>query len=174
MTPSPFSITSEEIDAWTFSAASQLPTISPDVSPLALLRALVSQESSYGSLALPRHESAFCPNTHLRPWALTHPVALRRHRVWGCLACSSFGPLQVTYHTAADANLCDDPRLLLAPSAAFRIAVSVLSAKIKAQVPTSVAAVADLWNSGDWRDRLEPSDYIASVSFHYAEQLARI
>jgi len=161
-------VSNSDLDQWTADAALHMPEIT-GVNRIALLRALCSQESSYGKLANPRHEISWCPLSR----TVSH-VAKSRHEVWGCLSCMSYGVLQGLYHSIADAYIESNPARLIDQRVAFNSAIALLIHKIKAQNLTTVSSIADAWNSGSAHDVIVPSSYITSVNVYYSQELNRV
>lgn len=170
---SPLTVTATDLDQWTLDAATVIP-LTQGINWTAMIRAICTQESTYGAHPIPRHEARWCPITMPLNWDIAHPLAITRHRLWGCLACCAYGPMQALYHSLADYGLADDPRPLLDPHTAFIRSTTLLIRKVLKQRPRTVEAVADLWNSGDWRDSIHPTTYIANIQDHYLSELARL
>jgi len=162
-----------DLDSWTLEAAPSIPS-SALVNPLAMLRALCRQESSYGANPVPRHEAIWCPNEHDKQWRDMHKVATARHRDWGCLACCSYGVMQPFYHTLVDHGILLDPTPLLDQRIAFDKAVALLIKKILKQRPQSIFGIGDMWNSGSCNDLIHPTNYMNSLEHHYNEELKRL
>lgn len=127
------------------------------VDAIKLLWGIAGKESSFGANCVPRHEAAYCFKGRY--------YDKKTDIEWGCASHSSYGPWQVMHANMPGA----DPVLLMTDAAycAVRM-VGAMNRMLKAQAPTGLAEIADMWNSGNWKDANVPIDYIAAVKGFYA------
>lgn len=156
-------INSKDLDSWIDEAIPFIPRIGT-VNIKSLLKAICWQESSYGKRPIPRHENNWCPNQKI-----VSSTAKYRHSIYGCLACCSYGPMQVLYHSLADLAIVADPVVLIDQKTCFNKSIAFLIRKLLRDHPTTVSAVADIWNSGNNHDTIVPLGYINSVEKFYLQ-----
>jgi hypothetical protein len=142
-------------------------TLPPGIDGAALLQAFAWVESSGGINAVARHEDAFCPNQR-GTYAVgpTSGMVRGRHSMWGCLACCSYGPWQVLYHTAADLGFVGSPTLLSDPAVNVVWAVTLLNRIVK-RGAADVRDIADAYNSGTHRDANRVPEYTTKLGARY-------
>jgi len=131
-----------------------------------LLWALSGNESNFGRICPPRHENSYHYGSRLyRRSKLLRDLT----KEWGCLAHCSFGPWQVMLINVvrfSPLEMLDDPEK------AIQAAVSHLNNAIfRPQKPKTLAQIADSYNSGNFRDKLVPADYIARLKRNYKKPL---
>ena len=131
----------------------------PDgVDGVKLLWAICGKETSYGQNCVPRHEKAYCLGGRYYQKA--------SDQEWGCASHMSYGPWQVMH---ANTPTADPVKLLTSPTICADFMVMAMNRMLKAQQPPTLEAIADMWNSGNWRDAAVPVDYISWVVKAYAE-----
>lgn len=130
-----------------------------DLDGARLLWALAGNESSFGVESNPRHEAAYCHGGKYFDAART--------KAWGCLAHCSFGAWQVMYANFVPAISPLD--ILQQPELVAGACVQLIQNRITgAEKATTIEEIADAYNSGDWRDKNVPEQYIADVVKNYA------
>ncbi len=154
------------------------------VNGVRMLKALAVVESSFGLNNIPRHEDSWCRNmsglrvvrvmtngsftTIQRGAANVNAIVRQRHEKWGCAACCSWSPWQIHYQTAADRGFGSAPWMLMDAEIALDFVSLELNRIIAGPSPSeTVEQIADAWNSGNYRDRIVPADYIAKVRAAY-------
>jgi len=123
--------------------------VPPGIDPVKLLWALAGNESSFGANAVPRHEQGYCRSGR-------YATALVEHRKrWGCWACCSYGPFQLTYLNAVTYYQAD-----IAPTSLDTYGVIALQATLEflkkyvleSRKAQTLEQIADTYNSGNWQD----------------------
>ncbi len=95
-------------------------------------------------------------------------VATTRWTRWGVWSSASYGPWQILYHVAADLGYDGHPCDLLHQSEPW---VRKLLQRIARSGARTIAEIADSWNSGNFRDKNVPAEYITKVQRAYEEAL---
>lgn len=152
----------------------------PDgINETALLGAIMDVESSGGVNNCPRFERAYMPaGFRCTVQGLNivgtgrnyNELVKSRWSVWGLASSASYSPWQILYHTAADAGYGGAPWLLWDPAIAIEWVKRSLQFKINRQKLTTVAEIADAWNSGSARDTFIPQEYVDHVLAAYAKR----
>ena len=99
------------------------------------------------------------------------------------LASCSYGPWQILFIAAYEVGFRGDPWELIQPSISAMAVVDLLNKRCfnvwhdaptpELEAPASTPnQVADMWNSGSWRDRFIPGNYVGTFIDGYAEALA--
>ncbi len=93
--------------------------------------------------------------------------------MWGCLAHMSFGPWQIMY---ANMNPGIGPMELLTRPELTALAVTFLIQNriVRAEKAQTLEELADAYNSGDWRDKNVPEQYIADLVSNYKVPLGAL
>lgn len=131
----------------------------PGVVGMRLLQALAEVESSYGTNANSRHESAYC-----RGGRYYDPLTTK---AYGCAAHCSYGIWQVMFPTAINkTGVRFEPRELENPETNLYVACVVVN-DIVDQGASTIEQIADAYNSGSFRDQLVPQAYIGKVKETY-------
>lgn len=145
-----------------------------DIDGARLLWAISGCESSFGANCAPRHEEAYCTGGYSRNpevIALTAQYGHAAHCSFGpwqtlLINVESFGPgdvlLMASDVAPEEMNDCD--------SAAQRAAIFINHNILRREGARTVGEIADAYNSGDWRDRLVPVQYIADCDRYYASE----
>jgi hypothetical protein len=131
-----------------------------------LLLAIAGRESSFGRNITPRHEPAY--DVDGRYWHdnrdLRAAVAL-----YGPLAASSFGLLQIM---ACNARGFTPRQLAESVEDAMRASVDRLNYYVIGhQKAATLEQICDAWNTGNYKDKNVPEEYIAEVKKHYASEV---
>jgi hypothetical protein len=149
--------------------------LTPDVDGDKLLRAIAAVETSGGKNNWPRLETAWIPKGlaftvqgHLVTGTGTSmsPIASLRWQKWGLESAASWGWWQILYHTAADLGFTGAPHELFDPSVS-ELWVWKRLKSIAYKGGTTVEQFADAWNSGNFKDTIIPTQYIANVKGFY-------
>lgn len=139
-----------------------------------LFWAIAGCESSFGANCAPRHEPAYCTGQYSKS-----PQVRALTTQFGHAAHCSFGPWQtllvnVERFGPGDVLLADDevtPDDMIDCDIAARRAVDFMNQNIfRREHASTVAEIADAYNSGDWRDRIVPQQYIADCQRYYNDQ----
>lgn len=153
----------------------------PTVDLERLLIALAMQESANGLNNCPRFEPSYMPKG--LPFTIQGrvvvgtgrnftAVAKPRWDKWGLASSASYSRWQILYHTAADMGHLGPPWELWNDETARRWVVARLNQIAAGPAIETVENFADAWNSGSYRDRYEPTEYMREVRAHY-DSLAR-
>lgn len=130
-----------------------------------LLWALAGNESSYGRNCAPRHEQAYCTGEYSH---VQDVVVLTRQ--YGHAAHCSFGPWQLLLVNAAGASPDD---LRTARGAAMATAGFLNRRILHGEGAKTIEEIADAYNSGTWRDRYVPEQYVADCVRRYRAGFGR-
>lgn len=130
-----------------------------------MLLALAGRESSFGHNITPRYEPAYDIGG---PYGnSSSQVALLEK--YGRLAASSFGLLQLM---ACNARGFTPIQLATNVEDAMRASVDRLNYYVIGhQKADTLEKICDAWNTGNFKDRNIPVDYIAEVKKHYAGEV---
>lgn len=93
-------------------------------------------------------------------------VCSPRFNKWGEWSAASYGPWQILYHSAADMGFSGHPMLLMTDSEYW---VDKMLKRILNQNPSSIAQIADAWNTGNFRDLIRNDRYEQDVVEAYRE-----
>jgi len=149
--------------------------LTPNVDADKLLRAIAAVETSGGKNNWPRVEAAWVPKGlaftvqgHIVTGTGTamSPIASLRWAKWGLGSAASWGWWQILYHTAADLGHTGAPHELFDPGVS-EIWVYKRLKQIAGKGATTVEQFADAWNSGNFKDAIIPTKYIADVKAFY-------
>jgi hypothetical protein len=128
-----------------------------DIDGIRLLWAISGCESSFGQNCPPRHEAAFDVGGRYCATALVAK--------YGPLGASSFGPWQIMLVNCSQPAGPDD---FEDADFAARQTINFINSRIMLhEKATTVAQVADAYNSGDWRDGNVPQRYIDQCQGYY-------
>lgn len=137
-----------------------------------VLWAISGCESSFGEDCAPRHEESYCVGRYshnAEVKALTAQYGHAAHASFGpwqtlLINVERFGPgsvlLKATEVTPEEMIDCDN--------AAWRAADFINRNILRREGARTLAEIADAYNSGDWRDRIVPKQYIADCEKFYA------
>ncbi|HVJ09286.1 MAG TPA: hypothetical protein VM554_12970 [Acidisarcina sp.] len=125
-----------------------------------LLWALSGCESSFGANCTPRHEQAYCTGRYSQ-----NPRVVELTREFGHDAHCSFGPWQILLVNCSPFTTPED--FVRLGRCAMETASFLNTRILRGQHAPTVEAIADAYNSGDWRDRLVPDRYIADCRRYY-------
>lgn len=131
-----------------------------------LLWAMSGRESMFGHDLGPRHEPAYDIGGSLyrQSEELQQGIAL-----YGRDFACSYGPLQIM---AVNAKGCTPRELGSDPDLAMGAAVARLRIHVLgAQGARTIGDICDCWNTGNDKDRLVPTDYIAYVRHLYITEV---
>jgi hypothetical protein len=124
-----------------------------------LLWAIAGKESSFGANCTPRHESAYCTGKYSR-------ALITETQKYGHSAHCSFSPWQLLY---ANTPRHKSPDLTFASiDDGAAAVVTFLNYEILGrQRATTIEDIADAYNTGNFRDAIIPSAYVAAVVSNY-------
>ena len=133
-----------------------------------LLWALSGNESLFGYLTRPRHESSYCVKDKGR-----YSQSMREiFAEFGCWACCSYGPLQVMFVNSR-LKFPYTPMDLIDPDVAFDAAVTFLTKRVLPGAK-SLDDIGDAYNSGNYRDSNIPYEYISRLRSNYLRPMPPI
>jgi len=129
----------------------------PDIDPVRFLKALATVETSYGQNCVPRYEKSY-------DWGGKNADTnlLSQYGDW---AACSYGPFQVMFPNCARMLPGIDPvAMQLAPESGLLCAVHFINLEIIGrQKATTLEAIADAYNSGNWHDSFVPTQYVGKL-----------
>lgn len=133
----------------------------PDIDGMKLLRAIATVESKYGQWNVARHEMSYHYGGKYEDKGSS--------KEYGCISHCSLGPWQIMYPNARKMYQWVTPRELEeSPFVALICTVAWINTIIiKQQGAKTIEAIADAYNSGNWRDSIIPSNYIGKVKKVY-------
>lgn len=128
--------------------------------PYAVLVAIATVESSFGSNNISRYEKAYSPSG-----AYYNPDQKERHLKWGADACCSYSSFQIMYPTACelgfDSSPYDrNPQILSCDEVAIFYVIEYIKNRCIAKGADTLEKLFDSYNSGTWRDNNIPINYM--------------
>ena len=133
-----------------------------------LLATIAAVESGSGINNFPRLEKSFLPEgaRHTAQGRIVIGTGryvtaelLEKYRQYGPAVACSFSPWQIMYATALQEGFSGAPWDLWNPTVAEPVVRKHLR-RILASGADTPEKVADAWNSGSWKDKFRPTDYI--------------
>lgn len=146
-----------------------------DLDGTALLAAIAFVESSGGKNNYPNFEPYWAPEGKVftiegklqrSRHPLSNKLVAKRFEEYGMASACSFSSWQILYHTAADLGYRRAPWLLWEDAIAILWVIRRLNA-IAGHGAETIEHFADAWNSGTFRDRIIPKEYIEKVTDVY-------
>jgi hypothetical protein len=125
-----------------------------------ILWALSGNESSFGANLDPRHEDIYCTGKYSK-----NPDIVRLTAKFGHAAHSSWGPWQIMLSNCSPDTSPQDMASL--DRSALETVTFINRRIFKYEKAATLEAIADAYNSGDWRDRIVPEKYIADFLHYY-------
>ena len=149
------------------------------INPRAILAAITYSETSWGR----RYKAALFEPAYYRGGKFYRDHVKGLVAEYESLAACSWGPWQILFVAARETGFNGDPWDLVDPGTSAAAVVTLLNRRCfntwaTAPTPELVAPastpeqVFDMWNSGSWRDRFVPGDYVKAQMEGYAEALA--
>mgnify|MGYP001563777809 CR=1 FL=1 len=133
------------------------------INPVALLKALARQESTYGANAKPRREKGYLPGGKY-----FNADQATRYAKYGKDAGSSWGSFQILYPTAVELGFTGVPLQLGDDRVGIGFVMELLNRRIlKRDKAQTIEQIADGYNSGTHRDKSIPNQYITELRGHY-------
>ena len=150
-------------------------SLNTNLNNTALLAAIAYVESSGGRNNYPNFEPYWAPEgksftiegkiqTSRHP--LSNKIVVERFDKWAMASACSFSSWQILYHTAADLGYRRAPWFLWDDTIAILWVVKRLNVLVKHGAET-IEQFADAWNSGSFKDKIVPKEYIDKVSNIY-------
>jgi hypothetical protein len=141
--------------------AKMLQPMMPWADAAKLLKAIAMVESSFGLIAVPKHEKAY-------DWGGTY----FRKDLWfkhGSLVAMSYSSFQIMYGVAVELGFDENrhPCELNDDEVAIYFVVDLIRKRILARGAQTLQQVADAYNSGSFKDGIIPSIYIAKFMDAY-------
>ena len=137
----------------------------PGLDGAQMLWAFAGRESSFGLRCVFLHEKAYC---YGGKYYAADKVLRDLTDSWGCWSHASYGPWQILFANAYRLDPMIDPiHLMTDASACVKITVAQFNRIIDSQKPPGLREIADAWNSGNWRDGLQPTEYMDAVETFY-------
>lgn len=134
----------------------------PDVDGPQLMWALAGNESSFGANCTPRFEKSYFSGRYSKEPPMPHLISL-----FGEAAACSYGPWQVM--------LCNcygyKPEEFSDLEKCAEAFIAFLNRQLERQKPVTLKEVFDMYNSGNWRDSIVPTDYIAKGVKNYQAEM---
>ena len=148
-----------------------------DLDGTALLASIAFVESSGGKNNYPNFEPYWAPEGKVftiegklqrSRHPLSNKLVVERFNEYGMASACSFSSWQILYHTAADLGFKKAPWLLWEDAIAILWVIKRLNVLVGHGAET-IEHFADAWNSGSFRDRIIPKEYIEKVSDVYTK-----
>lgn len=124
-----------------------------------LMWAISGNESSFGKNCTPRHEPGYCTGRYSK-----NAQMIELTRMFGCDAHKSYGPWQVMFVNCLGYKP-EEFRQLDACAHAF---LGYFNRTVDHQKPQTIEQIGDMFNSGNFKDKIVPAKYIADLKAHYA------
>ena len=145
----------------------------------AVLAAITWPETTWGE----RFKAGLFEPAYYRGGKFYHRHVITLVHTYESLAACSYSAWQILFVAAYETGFRGDPWDLIDPAVGCPAVVALLNKRCfnvweNAPDPklippaSSIVQVGDLWNSGSWRDRFVPGDYVKSIEEGYAEALA--
>ena len=150
-----------------------IPAVGSTMRHADLLTAIAHAESSFGIHGgRLRTEPAYLPASRLP--GTKDGFLFRRHvrdlfGLYGDAACGSWSSWQIMYPTAWELGFRGAPWGLADDAEAIKWVVKFLNVRAFGRGAETVRQVADAYNSGDHRDRFQPTAYMDEVEHYYEE-----
>lgn len=129
--------------------------------PKRLLTAIAVVESGYGTYNVPKYEKAYDLGGRYGNKA--------EWLKWGALAACSYSSFQIMYAVAREMGYQGSPIGLCHDDVALPYVIKLLQRRILDRGASTLADVADAYNSGNFRDSVVPTAYIAKFLAAYNE-----
>jgi len=141
-----------------------------EVVPERLLWAIAFIESAGGALNVPKHEPAYAPGGFYYKRKTEGGARVRTlWNRWGDWAACSYSSFQILFVVAVELGFLGSPIDLWHDEEAIVWVVNLLNERIIEKKPESLEQIADAYNSGSFRDRHVPHEYIAKFIRAYDE-----
>jgi len=143
-----------------------------------LIQAIAVVETNDGLNSYPRFESGYAPKGFAATiqgrivrgtGACFNSIVAERWKEWGMASACSFSKWQILAHTAMDLGFAEAPWLLWSDEVALPFVIKRLTVIRDRYHALTVADFADSWNSGTFRDKIIPQQYIDSVLDAYGK-----
>lgn len=135
----------------------------------AILWAIAGNETLFGCYRkFVRQEAAFLPDGKFYK---NSDVLQNEYKKYGVLASSSIGTWQIMYISAYEIGYRLHPIFLQVNSIAVEWVVSFINKRILSRGATIIDEIFDAYNSGSFKDKFIPAQYIGKGKFHYTEYL---
>lgn len=133
-----------------------------------MLWAISGNESSFGrEREHVRAEPAYSPGGR---YYLQSPDLQAYYKRFGVLACASFGSFQIMSVTAKELGFAGNPAELMNDETCAKWMATLITERfVKHQGATKLYEILDAYNSGSWRDKMVPAQYIRTGVFHYEQ-----
>lgn len=127
------------------------------------LKALATVESSYGIYNIPRHEKAYdLGGIYSKSYK---PLLIK----YGAMAACSWSSFQIMYPVAYELGFQGDPIELQNDELAIMWVMEYIRKRILDKGCSRLQDFADAYNSGTFRDKLIPEDYITKFMKAYLD-----
>lgn len=145
----------------------------------AVLAAITYPETNWGR----RYKAALFEQAYYRGGKFYKDHVKTLVQEYESLAACSWGPWQILFVAARETGYQGDPWGLVDPATSCAAVVTLLNKRCfntwaaapdpaLVEPAATIAQVGDMWNSGSWRDRFVPGEYVATITEGYAESLA--
>ena len=127
------------------------------IDPVALLKAIAMRESTYGINKNPRFEKSYYKggSIYKNSKNLQEKVEL-----YGQAASCSYSSFQIMYITANEMGFKGKPEDLNDDTIAIEYVIKMINKRILVKKPSSIRDIFDAYNSGNFKDKNIPFDYI--------------
>lgn len=128
-----------------------------EIDSVALLKAIAMRESTYSSNNKPRFEAAFFKGGYY----YKHSENLQNKvNLYGQLASCSYSSFQIMYITANELGFNGKPNELNNDEIAIEYVIKLINKRIINKNPKDIRDIFDAYNSGNFKDKNIPFDYI--------------
>jgi hypothetical protein len=135
----------------------------PTLCGISPLQALALKESNYGSNNIPRYETSYGPGGPY--YNVTHVQQL--YKKYGKDACCSYSSFQIMFITAWELGYQNSPDKLTQDEIAIEFVIKMINQRIMKYGPISLDQIFDAYNSGSFKDKYIPKEYISEAKHYY-------
>jgi len=128
-----------------------------------LLQTIATKESDYGHNNVPRYEPAYGPGGIY--FKANHVKNL--YEKYGKDACCSYSSFQIMFITAFELGYRESPKALANDSIAIHWAIKYIQNRILKFNPLNLEQIFDAYNSGNFKDKNIPKEYISDCLGYY-------
>jgi len=136
--------------------------------PQCILWALYHCEKYNSRNRVPRFEKAYAPSGY---YYTRSPEVRKEYEIWGRDAACSYSNFQILYITACELGYDGPPLALDRDSIAIPFVTWLLNIRIFKKGAKTPEEVADAYNSGSYKDAIEPLAYEAKFRRRYDQCL---
>jgi hypothetical protein len=140
-----------------------IPETIPTLWRISLLQTLALKESNYGSNNVPRYEPSYGPGGPY--YNVTH--VQRLYSKYGKDSCCSYSSFQIMFITAWELGYKGTPDKLAQDDIAIEFVIKMINQRIMKYGPINLDKIFDAYNSGSFKDKYIPREYISEAKHYY-------